>query len=155
MTNGQPLDDGSRQAVGQFGTTDFELLFKDGANNNNGKFVSPWHDLPLQAASSSSPYGSGSSSSSKDAFTFVVEIPMFETAKMEVSKEGVFNPIKQDTNKDGSPRYYTYGTPFFNYGLLPQTWEDPENCNANGERGMMHGLCRAFFFSPSCVLDFF
>ena len=39
--------------------------------------------------------------------TFVVEIPMFETAKMEVSKEDVYNPIKQDTNKDGSPRYYT------------------------------------------------
>lgn len=30
----------------------------------------------------------------------------------------------QDT-KDNAPRYYTYGTPFFNYGLFPQTWEDP------------------------------
>ena len=33
--------------------------------------------------------------------------------------------IMQDSNKDGSTRYYTYGVPFFNYGLLPQTWEDP------------------------------
>ena len=60
---------------------------------------------------------------------------MYETAKMEVSKTDVYNPIKQDTNKDGSPRYYTYGTPFFNYGLLPQTWEDPSACDALGHCG--------------------
>ena len=29
------------------------------------------------------------------------------------------NPIMQDVKK-GKPRYYTYGVPFFNYGLLPQ-----------------------------------
>ena len=57
-------------------------------------------------------------------FNFVVEIPMHSTAKMEMMKEVEGNPIMQDTNKDGSPRYYTYGVPFFNYGLLPQTWED-------------------------------
>lgn len=39
------------------------------------------------------------------------------------------NPIMQDT-KDGKPRYYTYGVPFFNYGLLPQTWEDPTHADA-------------------------
>lgn len=27
--------------------------------------------------------------------------------------------------KNSLPRYYTYGVPLFNYGLLPQTWEDP------------------------------
>jgi len=54
---------------------------------------------------------------------------MFQTAKMEVNKELPFNPVTQDKNKDGSPRYYTYGTPFFNYGLIPQTWEDPASCN--------------------------
>jgi 3'-phosphoadenosine 5'-phosphosulfate synthase len=55
---------------------------------------------------------------------FIVEIPMYSTAKMEVMKEIEGNPIMQDTNKDGSPRYYTYGVPFFNYGLIPRTWED-------------------------------
>jgi 3'-phosphoadenosine 5'-phosphosulfate synthase len=54
----------------------------------------------------------------------VVEIPMYSTAKMEVSKEELDNPIMQDI-KDNRPRYYSYGIPFFNYGLLPQTWEDP------------------------------
>lgn len=43
---------------------------------------------------------------------------------MEVMKDVEFNPIMQDESK-GKPRYYTYGVPFFNYGLLPQTWEDP------------------------------
>lgn len=47
-----------------------------------------------------------------------------QTAKMEVMKDVEFNPIMQDESK-GKPRYYTYGVPFFNYGLLPQTWEDP------------------------------
>ena len=35
------------------------------------------------------------------------------------------NPIKQDTHDDGSVRFYMYGSPPFNYGLLRQTWEDP------------------------------
>ena len=37
------------------------------------------------------------------------------------------NPIKQDVHDDGSVRYYQYGNPIFNYGLIPQTWEDPDN----------------------------
>jgi 3'-phosphoadenosine 5'-phosphosulfate synthase len=28
---------------------------------------------------------------------------------------------------DGTVRFYKYGTPPFNYGLLPQTWEDPSS----------------------------
>ena len=54
----------------------------------------------------------------------VTEIPMYSTAKMEMNKEVSGNPIMQDM-KDGKPRFYSYGTPFFNYGFLPQTWEDP------------------------------
>ena len=50
--------------------------------------------------------------------------PPFQVAKMEVMKNVEFNSIMQDESK-GMPRYYTYGVPFFNYGLLPQTWEDP------------------------------
>jgi 3'-phosphoadenosine 5'-phosphosulfate synthase len=65
----------------------------------------------------------------------VTEIPMYYTAKMEVMKEVSGNPIQQDTNKDGSPRYYTYGTPFFNYGFIPQTWEDPDLKSSQGYGG--------------------
>ena len=122
----------STKAIGQYGTTSFELLFTDAAmggySSAQQRFLSPWHDLPL-IASTGSGYGAES------LYTFVVEIPMYETAKMEVSKTDIYNPIKQDTNKDGSPRYYTYGTPFFNYGLLPQTWEDPSLCDMHAHCG--------------------
>jgi hypothetical protein len=30
----------------------------------------------------------------------------------------------QDSKK-GKLRHYTYGPTFFNYGMLPKTWEDP------------------------------
>jgi len=80
-------------------------------------YISPWHDVPLVADAEAHLYN------------MVVEIPMYSTAKMEVMKGEPHNPIMQDT-KDGKPRYYTYGVPFFNYGLLPQTWEDPTHADA-------------------------
>ena len=57
-------------------------------------------------------------------FAYFSPPPPFQVAKMEVMKNVEFNSIMQDESK-GMPRYYTYGVPFFNYGLLPQTWEDP------------------------------
>jgi inorganic pyrophosphatase len=40
----------------------------------------------------------------------------------------------QDTNDDGSQGHYTYGTTFFNHGMIPQTWEDPK-VEGNGGYG--------------------
>ena len=37
------------------------------------------------------------------------------------------NPIKQDIKKD-KLRFYPYNI-HWNYGMLPQTWEDPEHKN--------------------------
>lgn len=101
----------STKHEGKYGTTDFKVY-----PVVSGKMVSPWHDVPLLADPTSQLYN------------FVVEIPMYSTAKMEVMKGEPGNPIMQDT-KDGKPRYYTYGVPFFNYGLLPQTWEDPNHAD--------------------------
>merc|ERR1719409_1744626 len=101
---------------GRFGTTSYSLF----PSYNGRTMVSPWHDIPLRSGSH---------------YNFITEIPMYTSAKMEVSKEKYRNPIMQDTNKDGSARYYTYGVPFFNYGLLPQTWEDPSVCGASGACG--------------------
>ena len=42
---------------------------------------------------------------------------------MEVSTTEPRNPIKQDIKK-GNLRFYPYNINW-NYGLLPQTWEDP------------------------------
>jgi len=84
--------------------------------------ISPWHDLPLY------PKGPGS------LVNFMCEIPQKATAKLEVQKKIPHNPIMQDTKK-GKLRYYTYGASFFNYGMLPQTWEDPANKGFNGTSG--------------------
>ncbi|CAM9525447.1 unnamed protein product [Phaeothamnion confervicola] len=106
-------------ASGGFGTASFSVAFK-GAS---GGRASPWHDVALQ------PSGAPAA-----VYNMVVEIPMYQTAKMEVMKDAPGNPIMQDESK-GKPRYYTYGTPFFNYGLLPQTWEDPNLTDAAGHGG--------------------
>jgi len=84
--------------------------------------LSPWHDLPLYP---SSPSG---------LVNFVCEIPRGVTAKLEVQKKVPNNPIMQDTKK-GKLRHYTYGPTFFNYGMLPQTWEDPAKKSDKGHAG--------------------
>ncbi|KAL6774436.1 hypothetical protein ACKKBG_A25005 [Auxenochlorella protothecoides x Auxenochlorella symbiontica] len=76
--------------------------------------VSPWHSVPLNAG--------------KDLHTFIVEIPKNTAAKYEVQTEEALNPIQQDLTSNGSLRYYHSDIPW-NYGLLPQTWEDPDYIN--------------------------
>ena len=93
---------------GTFGTVSYRLY--------HNEYLSLWHDVPLTPKSTSE----------DNVINFITEIPMYYSSKMELSKEEPNNPIMQDTNKDGSPRYYSYGVSFFNYGLIPQTWEDPE-----------------------------
>lgn len=52
------------------------------------------------------------------------EIPKGTRAKMEISTTEASNPIKQDI-KNGKLREFAYGKIPFNYGALPQTWENP------------------------------
>ncbi|XP_047981729.1 soluble inorganic pyrophosphatase 6, chloroplastic-like isoform X2 [Salvia hispanica] len=106
---------------GQPESFDYRVFFVD---NSGKKFVwwyltqiSPWHDIPLHL-------GDG-------VFNFIVEIPKESSAKMEVATDEVYTPIKQDTKK-GKLRYYPYNINW-NYGLLPQTWEDPSLANAEVE----------------------
>uniref|UniRef100_J3LHG3 inorganic diphosphatase n=1 Tax=Oryza brachyantha TaxID=4533 RepID=J3LHG3_ORYBR len=94
-------------------TLDYRVFLVDGG----GRKVSPWHDVPLRA-------GDG-------VFHFVVEIPKESSAKMEVATDESFTPIKQDTKK-GNLRYYPYNINW-NYGLFPQTWEDPTFANTDVE----------------------
>ncbi|KAJ2890899.1 Inorganic pyrophosphatase, partial [Coemansia aciculifera] len=51
-----------------------------------------------------------------------------------ISKEDALNPIKQDTKK-GKLRYVRNAFPhhgyIWNYGALPQTWEDPSQTNSD------------------------
>jgi len=89
---------------GEFGTTDFSMSF-----SSDGKQISPWHDIDLEA-------GDGN-------YNMITEIPKMTLKKMEIDTKGPFNPIKQDEKK-GKARLY-HGPIFWNYGCLPQTWEDP------------------------------
>ena len=58
---------------------------------------------------------------------FICEIPVNTTAKFELQTKEPGNPIAQDV-KDGKPRNYAIPI-LWNYGMVPQTWEDPEGLN--------------------------
>jgi inorganic pyrophosphatase len=70
--------------------------------------ISPWHDIPLKG---------------EKGYNMLVEIPKMTKAKMEVATKEEMNPIAQDVKK-GKLRDY-HGPIFWNYGCIPQTWEDP------------------------------
>ncbi|EXK48250.1 inorganic pyrophosphatase [Fusarium oxysporum f. sp. lycopersici 4287] len=84
----------------------------------DGQPVSPFHDIPLYA------------NQEQTILNMVVEIPRWTNAKLEISKEELLNPIKQDIKK-GKLRYVRNCFPhkgyLWNYGAFPQTWEDPNS----------------------------
>ena len=77
----------------------------------DGKVISPWHDVPLELEGG--------------LYNMLTEIPKMTLKKMEVDTKAEGNPIKQDEKK-GKARLY-HGPIFWNYGCLPQTWEDPNH----------------------------
>lgn len=85
---------------------------------HDGHRISPWHEVPFSA---------GTSSSGERLLHFVCEIPRGTTAKMEIQKVQQLNPIMQDTKK-GQLRFYKYHPEvgsLVNYGAIAQTWEHP------------------------------
>lgn len=88
------------------------------AGDANNKVISPFHDIPLLANVESKIYN------------MIVEIPRWTNAKMEIATKEKLNPIKQDVKK-GQLRYVKNPFPhkgyIWNYGALPQTWEDPSH----------------------------
>ena len=98
---------------GQPNTLSYRVYFKSKATN---EFVSPFHDIPLVH------------DKANHIYNMVVEIPRWTNAKMEISKADKFNPIVQDV-KSNKLRFVNNVFPhhgyIWNYGALPQTWEDP------------------------------
>ncbi|XP_065088809.1 inorganic pyrophosphatase-like isoform X2 [Ochlerotatus camptorhynchus] len=80
------------------------------------------HDIPLYA------------NDAKTVFNMVVEVPRWTNAKMEISLGDPLNPIKQDVKK-GKLRFVANCFPhhgyIWNYGALPQTWENPDHLDPN------------------------
>ncbi len=72
----------------------------------------------------------------------VVEVPRWSNAKMEINLKQKLNPVKQDVKK-GKLRFVANCYPHkgykWNYGYIPQTWEDPDhvdpstNCKGDGD----------------------
>jgi inorganic pyrophosphatase len=77
--------------------------------------VSAWQGVPL--------YGEDGT------MNMVCEIPANTTAKFEVFTKLPGNPIAQD-EKNGLPRNYAMPI-LWNYGMFPETWEDPEVTDEN------------------------
>jgi inorganic pyrophosphatase len=98
------------EAVGAFPSFEFRLNFYHTGRNGEREQISPWHDIPLYNTDGS--------------VNFICEIPKWTRKKMEIATGEPFNPIKQDT-KNGKLREYGWGDMMFNYGAMPQTWEDP------------------------------
>jgi inorganic pyrophosphatase len=94
------------------------LSFRKYIKDAQGNVVSPFHDIPLYA------------NEEKNVFNMVVEVPRWTNAKLEISKDLPFNPITQDQKK-GKARFVHNCFPhhgyIWNYGALPQTWENPEH----------------------------
>ncbi|KAH8905520.1 pyrophosphatase-domain-containing protein [Coniochaeta sp. PMI_546] len=82
----------------------------------DGVPISAFHDIPLYA------------NAEQTVLNMIVEIPRWTNAKLEISKDELLNPIKQDTKK-GKLRFVRNCFPhkgyLWNYGAFPQTWEDP------------------------------
>ncbi|KAJ3610737.1 hypothetical protein NHX12_022828 [Muraenolepis orangiensis] len=104
-------------SVEQRGSTngpDYRLFFK----NADGNYISPFHDIPMYA------------DEGQNIFNVVIEVPRWSNAKMEIDTKDTLNPIKQDVKK-GKLRYVANVFPhkgyIWNYGAIPQTWEDPEH----------------------------
>jgi len=62
-----------------------------------------------------------------DIIQGIIEIERNTNRKLEVETTREHNPIVQDRKKDKSGNFYLRNyelMPFFNYGMIPQTWEN-------------------------------
>ncbi|KAL7889618.1 hypothetical protein AOLI_G00018760 [Acnodon oligacanthus] len=110
-------------------SVDYRIYFK----TSSGKYISPFHDIPLYAADQQDndvPTKKQKRDDNELLLNMVVEVPRWSNAKMEIATKEVLNPIKQDVKK-GKLRYAANVFPhkgyIWNYGALPQTWEDPNH----------------------------
>ncbi|CAF0945147.1 unnamed protein product [Adineta ricciae] len=106
---------------GQLHTLNYRCYFRDVQTK---AIVSPFHDIPLVNEQYTS------TANGTTVYNMIVEVPRWTNAKMEINKQLKLNPIVQDV-KSGKPRFvhnvFPYHGYLWNYGALPQTWEDPNH----------------------------
>ncbi|XP_011474367.2 inorganic pyrophosphatase 2, mitochondrial isoform X2 [Oryzias latipes] len=113
---------------GHLNSTDYRLYFK----TPEGRYISPFHDIPLIAESEKE-----NDAPAKKAKTDTEVMHIFTTVETQsqlstsyIATKEPLNPIKQDVKK-GKLRYVANVFPhkgyIWNYGALPQTWEDPNH----------------------------
>ncbi|KTF91856.1 hypothetical protein cypCar_00021428 [Cyprinus carpio] len=112
---------------GRPNSTDYRVYLK----TSDGKYISPFHDIPLYVADEQEcGVPPKKLKMNEILFNMVVEVPRWSNAKMEIATKEPLNPIKQDVKK-GKLRYVANIFPhkgyIWNYGALPQTWEDPSH----------------------------
>ncbi|XP_061573295.1 inorganic pyrophosphatase 2, mitochondrial [Cololabis saira] len=111
---------------GQPNSPDYRIYFK----TLEGKYISPFHDIPLvvESEQDNGVPAKKLKNENEVLYNMVVEVPRWSNAKMEIATKEPLNPIKQDMKK-GKLRYVANIFPhkgyIWNYGALPQTWEDP------------------------------
>jgi inorganic pyrophosphatase len=105
------------------------LEYRIDTKTPEGKTISLWHDINVN-------HIDPETGKETEYVNFVCEIPKFTRKKYEIATDEEFTPIKQDEKK-GKLREFKKGDIFFNYGCLPQTWEDPTfiHPDAEGCRG--------------------
>ncbi|KAI9293785.1 inorganic pyrophosphatase [Neoconidiobolus thromboides FSU 785] len=102
--------------VGSKYSKDFKLYLE-----KDSKPISFFHDVPMRP-----------NKGDDYVFNMVVEIPRFSNAKAEIATKSELNPIKYDVKKDKVrfvKNQFPYKGYLWNYGAIPQTWEDPEYIN--------------------------
>ncbi|XP_010886824.2 inorganic pyrophosphatase 2, mitochondrial [Esox lucius] len=114
---------------GRPNSLDYRIYFK----NSDDQYISPFHDIPLVSKGDQEndvPSKKQKKNENEVLYNMVVEVPRWSNAKMEIATKEPLNPIKQDVKK-GKLRYVANVFPhkgyIWNYGALPQTWEDPNH----------------------------
>jgi inorganic pyrophosphatase len=107
-------------ATGKAGTKQYRIYYyknADDAKSTKSSAISPWHHIG---------YKSDEMHNGVPLYRFVNEIPKNTIEKYEIATTEVANPLKQDVKND-ELRVFKYGKIPFNYGAIPQTWEDPDH----------------------------
>ncbi|ORX46370.1 inorganic pyrophosphatase [Piromyces finnis] len=92
---------------------DYQIYIK---KKLDSKIISPFHDIPLLA------------NEKEKIYNMVVEIPRWTSTKFEINKSIKLNPISYDLKKNNLryvPNCFPYHGYLWNYGAIPQTWENP------------------------------